>query len=103
MAYVYILRTCNGDGKAYVGFTFDVVQRLATHNAGKGAIATCGAQWECEAVFGAVGAKSRALRFESLLQFHITKTPAEIRQTALRTIQENDEFRDFELQERLEG
>eukprot|EP00965_Chrysotila_dentata_P179863 5938594-Pleurochrysis_carterae.AAC.2 len=103
MAYVYILRTCNGDGKAYVGFTFDVAQRLATHKAGKGAIATCGTQWEFEAVFGAPGARIHALRFESLLQFHMAKTPAEIRQIALQAIQQKDEFRDFELQECLEG
>eukprot|EP00965_Chrysotila_dentata_P185288 6116321-Pleurochrysis_carterae.AAC.1 len=46
MACVYILRTRDDPNKAYVGFTFDAIQRLATHNAGKGAIATCGHLWE---------------------------------------------------------
>eukprot|EP00965_Chrysotila_dentata_P175767 5802741-Pleurochrysis_carterae.AAC.2 len=71
--------------------------RLAAHNAGKGAIATSGCRWEYECIFGATGARARALRLEALLQLHINKTAAEVRQIALREIEENGEFRGFEL------
>ena len=46
-AYVYILDqiTQAGRGVTYVGWTIDVEQRLAKHNAGTGARFTRGRQW----------------------------------------------------------
>eukprot|EP00965_Chrysotila_dentata_P244184 6205819-Pleurochrysis_carterae.AAC.1 len=107
-AYVYILRPKGVDGrrydaKSYVGYTNDLEKRIRMHNLGKGAIATCGMQWEYECAFGARGAKASALRLESLLHLNIAKNPAELRRIALHEITHNDEFRDFELLECLEG
>lgn len=53
MAYVYLL--CCGDGSLYCGWTVDVEQRVATHQAGKGGAYTSrrlpvqlARAWECE-------------------------------------------------------
>ena len=44
--FVYLLQTCDdGTPKSYVGWTVDLDQRLAAHNAGKGAKSTRGRQW----------------------------------------------------------
>jgi len=44
--YVYVLGTvARGRQLTYVGWTYDVTQRLARHNAGKGARSTRGRSW----------------------------------------------------------
>lgn len=45
--YVYVLRCASHAGVlTYVGWTNDLVRRLAVHNAGKGARTTRGRVWE---------------------------------------------------------
>lgn len=45
-AFVYVLGCCHkGRWLSYVGWTNDVVQRLARHNAGTGARSTRGRAW----------------------------------------------------------
>ena len=43
--YVYILEEIGGNG-TYVGETFDIQERLAKHNAGKGSQLTTGRKWK---------------------------------------------------------
>ena len=44
--YVYVLGEVGGEvPRTYVGWTNDLDQRLAAHNAGKGAKSTRGRQW----------------------------------------------------------
>jgi len=43
-AFVYVLREVSGP-RTYVGWTLDLVARLAKHNAGAGARTTRGRQW----------------------------------------------------------
>ena len=45
--YVYVLGSETPKGwRSYIGFTTDLEKRLAAHNAGKGAKATRGRQWQ---------------------------------------------------------
>lgn len=45
-AYVYVIATDAPAGRrTYVGWTTDIEQRLARHNAGKGAKSTRGRRW----------------------------------------------------------
>ena len=61
--FVYVLGTPTAKGPlTYVGWTHDVVQRLARHNAGKGARFTRGRVWvllHCEACASRRHAMSR--------------------------------------------
>ena len=44
--FVYVIGTIGaGPAKTYVGWTTDLAQRLAAHNAGTGAKSTRGRQW----------------------------------------------------------
>lgn len=46
-AFVYVIATNTPGGRrTYVGWTTDLEQRLARHNAGKGAKSTRGRSWE---------------------------------------------------------
>lgn len=79
-AYVYMLGTSDGGSpKSYVGWTFDVQARLASHNSGRGAKATKGRQWrvihtiECESKSEAMSQewhlkKNKALRYKIRLK-----------------------------------
>ena len=61
--FVYVLGTATTKGPlTYVGWTHDVAQRLARHNAGKGARFTRGRVWvllHCEPCVGRREAMSR--------------------------------------------
>jgi putative endonuclease len=46
-AYVYVIAArTSGGRRTYVGWTVDLDQRLARHNAGRGAKSTRGRSWE---------------------------------------------------------
>jgi len=66
--YVYMLKTLKSyKSKTYVGYSTDLISRLAKHNSNKGAKATKGYKWEI--IFKKkFTSKSRAMSYEYLLK-----------------------------------
>lgn len=67
MYYVYLLRSDLDEGRRYVGFTEDLKQRLADHNAGKNSSTAQFRPWSLVA-YHAFRSKERALAFERYLK-----------------------------------
>ena len=64
MTYVYILRSINHRDQFYIGWTEDLRNRLATHNAGKSIHTSKFRPWEI-AFYAAFNSKQRAVQFEN--------------------------------------
>ena len=67
MKYVYLIRSKQSPAQTYVGLTYDVQMRLATHNAGQSTHTSKYAPWELVAFFGFVE-RGKAAAFEQYLK-----------------------------------
>lgn len=67
MHYVYLLQSQSHPDQRYIGFTADLKQRLATHNAGRSIYTAKYRPWELEAYF-AFKTERRAREFEHYLK-----------------------------------
>lgn len=67
MYYVYLLRSINYPDAVYTGYTTDMEQRLADHNAGKSIYASKYKPWRLE-VCVTFHEKSKAVAFEKCLK-----------------------------------
>jgi predicted GIY-YIG superfamily endonuclease len=67
MFYVYILESINQPGELYRGFTSDLKQRLADHNAGKSRHTAKFAPWRLK-FYAAFDDESTARDFEAYLK-----------------------------------
>jgi predicted GIY-YIG superfamily endonuclease len=67
MYYVYHLRSLSDSSRRYTGFTEDLKQRLADHNAGKNTSTAPFRPWKLIA-YHAFDEKARALEFERYLK-----------------------------------
>lgn len=72
MFYVYVIRSSVNPEETYIGFTHDLRQRLATHNAGGSRHTSKFAPWRIE-FYSAFRSKERALGFELYLKSHSGK------------------------------
>ena len=72
MFYVYIIRSESRSGQTYVGFTTDLKQRLAKHNAGGSPHTAKFAPWRLE-FYCAFQREEKALAFERYLKSHSGK------------------------------
>ncbi|CAN5131542.1 hypothetical protein BH09DEP1_BH09DEP1_7310 [soil metagenome] len=69
MYYVYLIKSISLSDHAYVGYTSDLKQRLATHNSGS-CISTANARpWKIDSYF-AFSDVSKAKAFEKYLKSH---------------------------------
>jgi predicted GIY-YIG superfamily endonuclease len=67
MHYTYLLRSHTHPERRYVGFTSDLRQRLADHNAGKCPHTASGIPWKL-ATYVAFDSREKALAFERYLK-----------------------------------
>jgi len=67
MHFVYLLISSETKPNTYVGYTNDLVKRIATHNSGKGAKYTRGRNWNL-AYYEIFKSKSLALKREFSLK-----------------------------------
>ena len=67
MHYVYLIESVSCIGKKYVGYTEDLKQRLADHNAGKNQSTTAHKPWRLQ-TYLAFSTKPQALAFERYLK-----------------------------------
>lgn len=67
MTYVYILQSINHRDQFYIGWTEDLRNRLATHNAGKSIHTRKFRPWEI-AFYAAFNSKERAVQFGKYLK-----------------------------------
>ena len=67
MHYVYFLEDRSGEGKRYVGYTEDLRQRVADHNAGKNLSTAIHRPWRVR-TYVAFSTKHQALAFERYLK-----------------------------------
>ena len=67
MYYVYLLRSTKYPEKTYIGFTYDVPQRLERHNAGNVPATTDFKPWQLVAYI-ALDSKEKAMSFEKYLK-----------------------------------
>jgi putative endonuclease len=65
--YVYLIESAVGGRQRYVGYTEDIQQRLADHNAGKNVSTAPYRPWRIR-TFLAFDSKLRALEFERYLK-----------------------------------
>lgn len=72
MFYVYYLRSIVYPHKTYVGFTTNLKQRFAAHNAGKSVYTKDFKPWKIEAFFG-FDQELKALHFEQYLKTNAGK------------------------------
>lgn len=72
MFYTYYLRSINTPEKTYIGFTKNIKDRLADHNAGRSVYTSDYRPWRLEAFF-VFDTESKALRFESYLKTNAGK------------------------------
>ena len=67
MHYVYLIESKSTPGKRYIGYTGDLRQRMAEHNAGKNVSSAAFRPWRL-VTYLAFSEKSRALAFENYLK-----------------------------------
>ncbi len=67
MYYVYLIASLSTDGKKYVGYTEDLKQRIADHNAGKNESTAAHRPWKLRTYF-AFSTKTQAMAFERYLK-----------------------------------
>ena len=67
MYYVYLLESYSPPHRRYVGFTENLRQRLAEHNAGKNISTATGLPWKLQ-TYLAFSNKKQALAFEAYLK-----------------------------------
>ncbi|MBP9765229.1 GIY-YIG nuclease family protein [Candidatus Babeliales bacterium] len=72
MFYTYYLRSINAPEKTYIGFTKNLKDRLAAHNAGRSVYTKDDRPWKIEAGF-IFDTESKALRFEAYLKTNVGK------------------------------
>jgi putative endonuclease len=72
MYYVYYLRSINNAQKTYVGFTTNLKQRFAAHNAGRSVYTKEYRPWKIEAFFG-FAIEDKARKFELYLKTNAGK------------------------------
>jgi putative endonuclease len=72
MFYVYILRSVKWPEQTYIGFTHNLKNRLATHNAGRSPHTSKFAPWQLE-FYGAFRRPEKAMDFERYLKSHSGK------------------------------
>jgi putative endonuclease len=67
MHYVYLIESVSASGVRYTGYTDDLRQRLADHNAGKNVSTAAKRPWRL-CTYLAFSTKAQALAFESYLK-----------------------------------
>lgn len=67
MYYVYLIESIANPGKRYTGYTADLRQRLADHNAGKNPTTAPHRPWRLQ-TYTAFSSKGQALAFETYLK-----------------------------------
>ena len=72
MFYTYYIRSINTQERTYIGFTKNLPDLLAAHNAGRSVYTSDYRPWKLEAFF-VFDTESKALRFESYLKTNAGK------------------------------
>ena len=67
MHYVYLIRSLSSPEKTYIGFSHDLKQRIAEHNAGKSPYTSKYMHWELVS-YHAFASKKTAQEFEHYLK-----------------------------------
>ncbi|MCP5347098.1 MAG: GIY-YIG nuclease family protein [Gammaproteobacteria bacterium] len=70
--YVYILKSQSNPKQTYVGFTTNLRQRIAQHNAGQSTHTAKHCPWQIQTAI-AVNSKAKALALEKYLKSHSGK------------------------------